>query len=73
MKIGDTVIIKSGWGYFDTTKYPLGGCFKRATTDISGTIVRIFDMYCGCDIEIEALDGTKIACKSFNVQFVETH
>lgn len=71
MKIGDRVKIKSGWGYFDTTKYPIGGNFRRATSDITGTIIRIFDMYQGCDIEIETSDKTRIACKSFNVTIVD--
>lgn len=67
MKIGDNVTIKAGWGYWDTTKYPIGGNFQRASSDISGTIIRTFDMYQGCDIEIETADKKRIACKSFNV------
>lgn len=41
MKIGDTVTIKSGFGHYDCTDYPPGGCFKRSVIDITGTIQAI--------------------------------
>jgi len=28
-----TAILKSGWGYYDVTDYPFGGCFRRASQD----------------------------------------
>jgi hypothetical protein len=27
-------ILKKGFGYWDVTKYPVGGCFKRAIEDM---------------------------------------
>lgn len=30
-----TVTIKSGWGYWDVTQYPRGGCFRRLDADRS--------------------------------------
>ena len=27
-------IIKQGWGFWNTTKYPYKGCFERASVDI---------------------------------------
>jgi hypothetical protein len=29
----------SGWGYWDTTNYPYGGCFRRATEDTVVTVL----------------------------------
>lgn len=37
-----TATIFAGYGYYDTTQYPLGGCFKRATEDIPVTVTRDF-------------------------------
>jgi len=28
-----THVIKQGYGYWDITNYPIGGCFRRATSD----------------------------------------
>ena len=32
--------IKKGYGYWETTHYPYGGCFRRATTDLK--IVEVY-------------------------------
>ena len=32
-------VLKSGWGYWDVSFYPYGGCFRRATADIPLTEV----------------------------------
>ena len=33
-----TVTIHKGWGYWDLTNYPRGGCFRRLTEDTTLTI-----------------------------------
>jgi hypothetical protein len=32
-------ILKIGWGYWDVTRYPYGGCFRRATTNEVVTLI----------------------------------
>ena len=32
------VKLQSGWGYWDLTNYPRGGCFRRLTADAELTI-----------------------------------
>ena len=36
-----TVTIKPGCGYWDTTQYPLGGCFRRVARDSNGLRVSV--------------------------------
>jgi hypothetical protein len=31
--IARTVIVRSGWGYWDLSQYPRGGCFRRLVED----------------------------------------
>lgn len=38
-----TATLLKGWGYWDTTHYPYGGCFKRSTED---TQVEVRDGSC---------------------------
>jgi hypothetical protein len=33
------VTLKKGCGYWDVTKYPHGGCFRRAAEDMRGRVV----------------------------------
>jgi hypothetical protein len=33
-----TVKLKAGWGYWDVSQYPRGGCFRRLTEDTELTI-----------------------------------
>jgi hypothetical protein len=33
------VTLKKGCGYWDVTKYPRGGCFRRAAEDMPGRVV----------------------------------
>lgn len=37
--------IMKGYGYWDTTRYPVGGNFKRSNGTVSGTVTRIIDRY----------------------------
>lgn len=63
--------LKSGYGYWDTTIYPIGGCFKRAFDDgklIKRVIREIKPPYKGCDIEVEFEDGT---CGVTHTDFIE--
>ena len=32
-------VLLSGWGYWDTTHYPYGGCFRRAAADETVTVL----------------------------------
>lgn len=32
-------VLLSGWGYWDTTNYPYGGCFRRAGEDTPVTVL----------------------------------
>ena len=33
------VKLKKGWGYWDVTSFPHGGCFRRASEDRTGKVV----------------------------------
>ena len=51
--------IKKGWGYWDTTYYPKGGCFRRAAEDIRCVVAG----KSGNDICVEFNLGQKVrAC-----------
>ena len=56
--------IKPKCGYWLTTKYPIGGCFKRAGADgveIAEVIRRIVPSYKGCTHEVRLADGNTAA------------
>jgi hypothetical protein len=56
--------IKPGHGYWQTTTYPIGGCFRRAGADgveIVGHKRLIEPPYKGCDIEVYLADGNTAA------------
>ena len=57
--------LKPGHGYWDTTRYPIGGSFKRAGDEGKEIqeIIKHFDRYKGCDIEVLFADGTTGACE----------
>jgi hypothetical protein len=64
-------ILRAGYGYWDTTQYPIGGCFKRADRIIGkeiAEIVRTFSLYRGCDTEVKFIDGSFGACKSSHIE-----
>ena len=59
--------IKPGYGYWDTTRYPLGGCFARAGRDGVGIVrvARSLKEYpvrssMGCDEEGVTEDGRHV-------------
>lgn len=64
MNIGTRVIIPKGWGYWDTTEYPIGGAFRRAPEDLHGTVKRVFKLYHSTDCEILLDNGRKAATRS---------
>ena len=45
MEAGQTVTIRSGYGYWDLTYYPWGGSFKRADGDTTATVLEVLDRY----------------------------
>ncbi len=64
--------IKPGYGYWDTTYYPIGGKFCRAPKNNGVPIEAITDMetpYKGCDATAVTTDGRNVA---FNKQHTET-
>lgn len=42
-----SVTIKAGYGYWETTIYPMGGCFRRAKEPIALTDVAVSQTYRG--------------------------
>jgi len=56
------VKLKDGYGYWDTTKYPLGGCFRRVVghlmVEITGNVPKRFK---GCDYYGKTIDGNTLA------------
>ena len=66
VEIGKTYLVRSGWGYWDTTHYPIGGCFCRA--DRSGlpavyiTVRRKFPSCHGATLDGVTQDGRIVAC-----------
>lgn len=50
--------LKPGFGYWDTTKYPFGGCFKRSDKKEGKEIIeKLRDLH-GRYIEVLFADGT---------------
>lgn len=33
------VTLKKGWGYWDVTSFPYGGCFRRASENMTGRVI----------------------------------
>lgn len=67
--------IKAGFGYWDTTIYPLGGCFKRAGVDGVEIVkvlrdLRQFSLSArrGCDEEGLTADGRKVCYSTANCE-----
>lgn len=57
-----------GWGYWDTTHYPRGGCFKRSTEDVRCTITG----KAGHEITVVFGDGRKACCDPRGIRKDET-
>lgn len=71
------VTLPKGVGFYDTTKYPIGGKFDRVT-DSNGlkvTVKRRFKLYKGTDTEGMTSDGKKVAFQmrlaKEEVEFIE--
>ena len=56
-------ILKKGWGYWDITHYPYGGCFKRATENTIVSIVGKAGKYPEQEREILFPDGRRAVAK----------
>jgi hypothetical protein len=46
-----------GWGYWDTTHYPYGGCFRRAEADTTVTVGKPAGKFPAREREITFSDG----------------
>ena len=62
-----TLFLKPGHGYWNTTHYPLGGCFRRVGNEplkieVTGTIDRIAAK--GCDTTGKLENGDTVAFDS---------
>lgn len=63
--------IPKGFGYYDTTHYPVGGAFRRASSDTGILeIIRTFPKYSGCNAEVRLITGKTAAV---NMEFVKTN
>lgn len=63
MNIGAEVTIRSGYGYWDLTHYPWGGCFKRAVGRMPGTVAEVVDRYASGaprKLVVTLADGRKV-------------
>jgi len=70
MDATNTQRIKPGYGYWDTTSYPIGGSFRRAGADGVPIVevLRSFDTYKGCNREGLTSDGRKVAYDVVNTE-----
>ena len=62
--------IKPGYGYWDTTHYPIGGSFRRAPKPL-GVEVEITDTiepFKGCDTLVRLKDGSTAAVDSAHLE-----
>lgn len=65
--------IKPGYGYWDTTKYPIGGCFARAPADgllVTVTGPPIYPRVHGCNERGRTEDGRTVAYSTDTTEFV---
>ena len=60
-----TVRIEPRYGYWDTTDYPIGGCFRRAGAEgLAVEVTRTFPWCHGCNTEGRTADGRTVAFDS---------
>lgn len=67
-------VVRPGYGYWETDKYPIGGCFRRSPSGGEGIVevLRTFPSYRGVSEEGRTADGRKIAYDpSDTVSFVD--
>ena len=65
--------IKAGWGYWDTTLYPLGGCFRRnGETPLEVEITRQFPLFKGCDTEGKFFDQKTLSERTICFRLSDT-
>ena len=62
--------LRAGYGYWDTTYYPIGGCFRRAGSEGKqiDRIVRQFPHYQGANATVVFSDGSDGALNMRNVE-----
>jgi len=54
--------LSKGEGYYQTDKYPIGGCFRRVRADrMRVEVTRVFDPCHGCTAEGKADTGERVA------------
>ncbi|MBE3088415.1 MAG: hypothetical protein IMZ71_04810 [Chloroflexi bacterium] len=68
--------IKTGFGYWDTTNFPIGGSFARAgngglTVEVQRTFPRCQSSH-GTNAEGKTADGRKVAFDTADAEPVET-
>lgn len=49
--------LQEGWGYWDTTSYPYGGSFRRATADVEVEVIGPAGKYPTRERAIKFADG----------------
>lgn len=61
--------INKGQGYWQTTHYPIGGCFRRAPEGgVEVTeVVREFPLYKGTNVEVRLADGNTAAVRKSQI------
>lgn len=52
-----TATLKAGWGYWDTTYYPYGGCFRRASEDTQVVVIEKAGKYPERERKVKFADG----------------
>ena len=67
---GGKMTIKPGYGYFDTTNYPVGGCFLRAGANGVPlvSITEWGERQQGCNASGITEDGRKVAFDIFHLE-----
>ncbi len=64
--------VRDGYGYWDTTAYPVGGNFRRADScgPVIVRVLRTFRNFHGANMEGETADGRRVACDMAHTEAV---
>jgi hypothetical protein len=65
-------VAASGWGYWDVTSYPYGGCFRRLAANTAVVVTGEAVMKSGREYSVTFADGRKgwIAVRAVSIQAV---
>jgi hypothetical protein len=56
--MSERAVLEAGWGYWDITKYPYGGAFRRSKVDLECEIIRPAGRFPAREREVRFADGS---------------